>query len=97
MAMNEWVIKFNGLSRTADSEVHVIHISRLIILCTLESLSSLTEITRNLQATIKFKKTGIKKEQHKSQGTHLVDLSLEMATLYQFTIPPILNQFLGLK
>ena len=24
---SEWVIKFNGLSRTADSEVHIVHIS----------------------------------------------------------------------
>ena len=35
----EWVIKFNGLSRTADSEVHIVHISRVIIACTLKSLS----------------------------------------------------------
>ena len=26
--VSEWVIKFNGLSRTADSEVHIVHISR---------------------------------------------------------------------
>ena len=25
--MSEWAIKFNGLSRTAESEVHVVHIS----------------------------------------------------------------------
>ena len=36
---SEWVIKFNGLSRTADSEVHIVHISRVIIACTLKSLS----------------------------------------------------------
>ena len=28
---SEWVIKFNGLSRTANNEVHVIHTSRAII------------------------------------------------------------------
>ena len=39
---NEWVIKFNGLSRTADSYVHVVHISCVITACTLKSLSSLT-------------------------------------------------------
>ena len=30
-AMGEWMIKFNGLSRTADSEVNVIHICDVII------------------------------------------------------------------
>ena len=39
MWVSEWVIKFNGLSRTADSEVHIVHISRVIIACTLNSLS----------------------------------------------------------
>ena len=34
--VSEWVIKFNGLSRTADSEVHIVHISRVIIACTLK-------------------------------------------------------------
>ena len=53
---SEWVIKFNGLSRTVDSKVHIVHISRVIIAYTLESLSSLTQITHNLQATINFKK-----------------------------------------
>ena len=28
----EWVIKFNGLSRTADSEVHIVHISRVKVI-----------------------------------------------------------------
>ena len=46
-------------------------------------------MTHNLQATIYFKKKDIKNETQKSEGTHYVDLSLEMATLYQFTI--ILN------
>ena len=40
--VSEWVIKFNGLSWTADSEVHVVHISCVIIAYTLEWLSSLT-------------------------------------------------------
>ena len=38
--VSEWVIEFYGLSRTADSEVHIVHISRVIIACTLKSLSS---------------------------------------------------------
>ena len=37
--VSEWVIKFNGLSRTADSNVHIVNISRVIIACTLKSLS----------------------------------------------------------
>ena len=49
----EWVIKFNGLSRTADIEVHVVHISRVIIAYTLEPLSSLTQMTHNLQVTLR--------------------------------------------
>ena len=52
---------------TADSEVHIIHV---IIAYTLESLSSLTQITHSLQATINFKKKNIKNEQQKSEGTH---------------------------
>ena len=40
LEVSEWVIKFYGLSRTADSEVHIVHISRVIIACTLKSLSS---------------------------------------------------------
>ena len=35
--VSEWVIKFNGLSADSDSEVHI---SRVIIAYTLESLSS---------------------------------------------------------
>ena len=31
------------------------------------------------------------KKEQKIEGTHLVDLSLEMATLHQFTIPLIPN------
>ena len=39
---SEWVITFNGLFRTAGSEVHVIHINPVIMSNTLESLYSLT-------------------------------------------------------
>ena len=42
----EWVFKLKGLSWTADNKVHV---SCVIIICTLESLSSLTQITHNVQ------------------------------------------------
>ena len=38
--LSQSVIKFNGLSRIADSEVHVIFISRVIITYALESLFS---------------------------------------------------------
>ena len=38
----EWVIKFSSLSETADSEVHIVHMSHAIIAYTLESASSLT-------------------------------------------------------
>ena len=68
--VSEWMIKFKGLSRTAGSEVHEVHISRVIISYTLESLSSLTKIAHNLQSTINFNQNGIKKEQQKSEGTH---------------------------
>ena len=46
--VDEWVIKFNDISWIADSKVHVIHIGRVIITYTLESLSSLTY---NMQST----------------------------------------------
>ena len=39
---SEGVIKFNGLYRTTDSEVQVVHISHAIIAYTFKSLSSLT-------------------------------------------------------
>ena len=45
-AGSEWVTKFNSTSRTVDIEVHVLHISCVIITYTLESLSSLTQKTR---------------------------------------------------
>ena len=66
----EWVIKFNVLSGDSYSEVHIVHISRVIIAYTLESLSFLIQITHNLQATIYFKKKDVKKETQKSEGTH---------------------------
>ena len=36
LQVSEWVIKFNVLSWTADSEVHIVHISCVIIAYTLE-------------------------------------------------------------
>ena len=56
--MSEWVIQFNSLSQTADSEIDVVHISHVIIAFILESLSFLTKIRHNLQATINLKKKG---------------------------------------
>ena len=55
--VSDWAINFNDFSRTADIEVHVIHISRVIITYILESLSSLTQITRILQVTNNLRKT----------------------------------------
>ena len=57
----EWVIKFNGLFGTADIGAHVVLTSHVITTYTLESLSFLTQITYNIQATINFKKKDIKK------------------------------------
>ena len=71
---SEWVIKFNGLSWAADIKVHVIHKSNVTITYTLESLSSLTYITHNLQVTINLRKNYKKKTNAKSEGTHEVDL-----------------------
>ena len=68
-----WVIRFNGLLRTVDT----VHISpynpyiHVIITYTLESLSSLTKITHNLQVTINFRKKWIKHTHTQSEGTHI--------------------------
>ena len=49
----ELVIKFNGISRTARIEVYVlIHMSYVIITCTLKLSSHPPNITHNLQVTI---------------------------------------------
>ena len=61
---SEW-LNLTAFLGTADNEVHIVHISRVITAYTLESLSSLTQITHNLQATINFKKKGIKKNNKK--------------------------------
>ena len=67
--VSEW-LNLAAFLMTAD-EVHIVHISHVIIAYTLESLSSLAQIIHNLQATINFKKkTNIKNETHKSEGTH---------------------------
>ena len=52
--LSEWVIKFNGLLGTVDIDVHIVHTSHVIIAYTLETLSSFTQITHNLQVTINF-------------------------------------------
>ena len=56
---SEW-LDLTAFLGTADSEVHM---SSVIIAYILESLSSLTQITQNLQATINFKKKVIKNKQ----------------------------------
>ena len=55
---SEWVIKFDGPFQLSDTEVHVIHISCVIITYTLESQSPHTQITQNLhlQVAIYFRK-----------------------------------------
>ena len=65
-ALGEWVIKFNGLSRTADMDVHVIYINHVIISYILKSLLAFTQITHNLQITINFRKI-YKKRNTKSE------------------------------
>ena len=62
---SEW-LNLTAFLGTADSEVHISHV---ITAYTLESLSSLTYITHNLQATINFKEKVIKKEQQ-NEDTH---------------------------
>ena len=52
--LQEWVIKFNCHLGTADIRVRIVHTSCVIIAYTLESLSSLTQVTHNLQVTINF-------------------------------------------
>ena len=49
----------------ADIKVHVIHTICVIITYTLQSLSSLAQITHNVQVTINFKKKIIKKKHKK--------------------------------
>ena len=54
---SDWVSEWLNLMaflETADGEVHIFHISCAIITYALESLSSLTQITQNLQVTINF-------------------------------------------
>ena len=61
-----WVIKFNSIF--SDITFHISHVN---ITYTLESLSSLKEMTYNLRVTIKLKKKRIKKETQKIRaGTH---------------------------
>ena len=86
MKVSEWLNLLTAFLGTADSEVHIVHINRVIVAYRLESLSSLTHITHNLQATINFKKKYIKIERQKSEGTHYNNMPLETATLHQFTI-----------
>ena len=58
--MSQW-LNLTAFLGTADSAVHIVHISRVITAYTLDSLSSLTLIEQNLQATINFKKKELKK------------------------------------
>ena len=62
---SEW-LNLTAFLGTADSEVHI---GSVTIAYKLESLSSFTQITYNLQTTINFKKKNIKNETQK-KGTH---------------------------
>ena len=68
--MSEWVIKFKGLLGTADIGVHVVHIIRVIMTYTFESLSSLPYITQNIQVTINSKKKKILKKSKTKKWGH---------------------------
>ena len=66
----EWVSEWLNLTAflwTVDSGVHIVNTSRVIINYILESSSSLTSITHNLQAAIYFKENDTKKK-HKKWG-----------------------------
>ena len=65
-----------------------LHLSRGIIIYTLKSLSSLTQITHNLWVTMNFfKKEGIKKKHKKVRAPiKSIRLSMKTKTLHQFTI-----------
>ena len=68
LGVSEWVIQINSLYWTADSKVHVVHRSCVIIVYTLKSLSSLMKIMQNLQTTNNLKKRGIEKRTTKKWG-----------------------------
>ena len=65
--VSEW-LNLTAFLGTADSEVHIVHSSRVIVAYTLESLSSIIVITRNLQATINFKRKDIKNDTQKMRA-----------------------------
>ena len=77
--VSEWLSLMAFLG-TADIGVHIVHTSRKIIAYTLESLSLLTQIPHNLQATINFKKKDIKKETQQSEGPHWFVIGDENST-----------------
>ena len=64
MSQHKWVIKCNGFCLTEDIEFYVVYTSHEMINYTLESVSSLVQITHNLQVTINLRKlkTSIKKK-----------------------------------
>ena len=84
LGVSEW-LSLTAFFRTAGSEVHVIHISDVIIDYTWGSLSSLTNLTHNLQVAINIRKKN-KIHTKKSVGTYGVGLSLVTVTPQQFTI-----------
>ena len=63
--MQQLVVSY-AAPQTVDSEAHVVHISRDTTVYTLESISSLKQITYHLEVTINFKK----KKTIKREPTH---------------------------
>ena len=74
--MNEW-LNSTSYFWTTDIGVHVVHTSCVVITYTLESLSSLTQITLYMQVTINFKKKDVKKQTQKKWGHPLSSLAIE--------------------
>ena len=85
MPAKVWVVKFNGLSTGNWHWGPYNPYNLVIITYTLESSSSLTQITHNLQVTINIRRNKQKKK-HKTWGYPLNWLVIkETATLQQFT------------
>ena len=78
--LSEWMIKFNSPFQTADIRVHVIHISCVFIIYTLESLSFLTQTTHTLQVTINLGKKYKKETQKVRAHNKSIDRDIGIAS-----------------
>ena len=65
---SKWVITLNGLSWIVNSEVHVIHISHVIMIYTLELLYSLPHIDNTQSTGYNWLKKKWIKKKHKKWG-----------------------------